>query len=132
MLPIVPMSKKNLASRQADRKRHNPVSSIHVRASSRVSVPCPSRRILSARDASNCSDVKEKPRFQAGVNAGRPRPLRGGLPPSTCFKFGGRPAGSPSKNTAKLLDVHGGKRLGGWFLPVPTVTILFEPGQEGY
>ena len=49
------------------RKRHNPVSSIHVRASSKVSVPCPFWRILSARDASNCSAVKEKPHFQAGV-----------------------------------------------------------------
>jgi hypothetical protein len=48
------------------RKRHRPVSSIHVRASSSVSAPCPFWRILSARDASNCSDVKEKPRFQAG------------------------------------------------------------------
>ena len=51
------------------RKRHNPVSSIHVRASSRVSVPCPFWRILSARDASNCSAVKEKPHFQAGAKA---------------------------------------------------------------
>ena len=51
------------------RKRHNPVSSIHVRASSSVSVPCPFRRILSARDASNCSAVKEKPHFQAGDRA---------------------------------------------------------------
>src|SRR5208337_4119944 len=73
------------------RKRQNPVSSIHVRASSRVSAPCPSRRILSERDASNCSDVKEKPHFQAGVSAGQPRPLRGGLPPPISFKFDGRP-----------------------------------------
>ncbi len=59
------------------RKRHNPVSSIHVRASSSVSVPCPFWRILSARDASNCSAVKEKPHFQAGVSAGQtPSPER--------------------------------------------------------
>ena len=51
------------------RKRHKPVSSIHVRASSNVSAPCPFWRILSARDASNCSAVKEKPHFQAGVTA---------------------------------------------------------------
>jgi hypothetical protein len=51
------------------RKRHNPVSSIHTRASSNVSVPCPFRRILSAREASNCSAVKEKPHFQAGDQA---------------------------------------------------------------
>src|ERR1039458_3396053 len=51
------------------RKRHNPVSSIHTRASSSVSAPCPFKRILSARDASNCSAVKEKPRFQAGDQA---------------------------------------------------------------
>ena len=51
------------------RKRHNPVSSIHVRASSNVRAPCPFWRILSARDASNCSAVKEKPHFQAGVTA---------------------------------------------------------------
>jgi len=51
------------------RKRHNPVSSIHVRASSSVRAPCPFWRILSARDASNCSAVKEKPHFQAGVTA---------------------------------------------------------------
>ena len=48
------------------RKRHKPVSSIHVRASSKVRVPSPFWRILSARAASNCSDVKEKPHFQAG------------------------------------------------------------------
>ena len=40
-----------------------------VRASSRVRAPCPFRRILSARDASNCSAVKEKPHFQAGDQA---------------------------------------------------------------
>jgi hypothetical protein len=34
-----------------------------------VSVPCPFKRILSERDASNCSAVKEKPHFQAGVLA---------------------------------------------------------------
>ena len=51
------------------RKRHNPVSSIHTRASSNVSAACPFKRILSARDASNCSAVKEKPQFQVGVQA---------------------------------------------------------------
>src|SRR5208337_4302314 len=113
------------------RKRHNPVSSIHVRASSRESVPGPFRRILSARDASNCSDVKEKPRFQAGVNAGLPRLLREGLPPCTCFKSDGRPAGSPSKNTAKRLDVHAGNWLGGSFSLTPIITTLYGPGQVG-
>src|SRR5208283_4582195 len=48
------------------RNRHNPVSSIHVRASSKVRVPTPFWRILSERDASSCSAVKEKPHFQAG------------------------------------------------------------------
>ena len=42
------------------RKRHNPVSSNHVRASSNVVAPIPFWRILSERDASNCSAVKEK------------------------------------------------------------------------
>ena len=51
------------------RKRHKPVSSIQVRASSSVRVPCPFWRILSARDASNCSAVKEKPHFQARAGA---------------------------------------------------------------
>ena len=51
------------------KKRHKPVSSIHTRASSSVSVPCPLKRILSAREASNCSAVKEKPHFQAGDQA---------------------------------------------------------------
>jgi hypothetical protein len=48
------------------RKRHNPVSSIQVRASSKVRAPFPFKRIRSARDASNCSAVKEEPHFQAG------------------------------------------------------------------
>ena len=42
------------------RKRHKPVSSSHVRASSKVSCPRPFWRILSERDASSCSAVKEK------------------------------------------------------------------------
>jgi hypothetical protein len=48
-----------VANWRRGKKRHNPVSSNHVRASSSVSSPGPFWRILSARDASICSDVKE-------------------------------------------------------------------------
>src|ERR1700739_1560918 len=54
------------------KKRQSPVSSIHVRASSKVSVPRPFWRILSARACTNCSDVKEKPQFRVGASARQP------------------------------------------------------------
>ena len=45
------------------------------------------------------------------------------------FRFGGRPAGSLSKNTAKLLDVHAGNWLGVPFLQVPTIATPYVSGQ---
>jgi len=162
------------------RKRQSPVSSSHVRASSREIAPIPFWRIRSARAASNCSDVKEEPLFQAGVTASTRRccvlsgltknrrnsrvaidkifqlwirrsfstvhrvavvPLGGGftslvgsfeaaflLP----FRFGGRPAGSLSKNTSKRLDVHAGNWLGVRSLQAPTIAIPYVRGQVGY
>src|SRR5665213_400694 len=88
------------------RKRHNPVSSIQVRASSRVKAPLPFKRIRSARDASNCSAVKEKPRFQAGDPAfsaiySSPESSFG------CRHFSGKPGsecGNPSEDTLRRLD----------------------------
>ena len=50
-------------------KRQSPVSSIHVRASSKVRVPRPFWRIRSERACTNCSDVKEKPHFRVGISA---------------------------------------------------------------
>jgi len=113
--------------------------------------PCPSRRILSARDASNCSDVKEKPRFQLAFwhfqntarylsswqsslpdgradltlqlyldipeNATRRPPVpKRRAATFHMFQIRWKAAGSPSKNTAKLLDVHGAR---GWWLVLP-------------
>ena len=48
------------------------------------------------------------------------------------FRFGGRPAGSLSKNTSKRLDVHAGNWLGVRSLQAPTIAIPYVRGQVGY
>jgi hypothetical protein len=47
-------------------------------------------------------------------------------------KRGGRPAGFPSTNTVKLLDVHAGNWLGDRFSLALTITILYVLDQERY
>ena len=65
------------------------------------------------------------------ATAGLPGPLGGR---ETTFplriKYGERPAGSLSKNTAKRLDVHAGSLLDAAFLQVPTIASPYVPGQE--
>ena len=85
------------------KKRHNPVSSIQVRASSSVSAPCPFWRILSERDASNCSAVKEKPHFQADENC-KPKTSR---PFKACPNVFARTCSVDSSVTAAGRSLHG-------------------------
>ncbi len=118
------------------RKRHNPVSSNHVRASSNVNCPA---SVLAHPFGARCFQLFRCQR-KTSLPGWQSQPATR-APESAAATFqvrwvsngpisGGRPAGFPSKNTAKLLDVHAGNWLGGWSSQVLTITILYVLDQE--
>jgi hypothetical protein len=124
MLPIALMSKKNLFSRLALQLLPEDVAS------------CLAMRKVAATLGLQTTKCFSFGSVAPGIQLLRRAtviPLGGGLPPSyVSFKFGGRPAGSLSKNTSKRSDVHAGNWLGVRSLQAPTIAIPYVPGQEEY
>ena len=73
---------------------------------------------------------RSRPKSRAPESASRHLPSAEESLPDP--KFGGRPAGFPSKSTEVRLDVHAGNWLGDWSLQALTITILYVLDQDVY
>ena len=105
LLPIALMSKKNLFSRLALQQTRNKASCVRPSKRSTLLTGCARLSIA----VSGCV-VPGWLCFAGLLLVCSPRGELGDF--LLAFRFGGRPAGSPSKNTAKRLDVHAGSWLG--------------------
>jgi hypothetical protein len=85
---------------------------------------CKVRRLSCAAPGCLCPLGRFTPGFPPPEGRDAACPLR--------IRYGGRPAGSLSKNTAKRLDVHAGSLLGTASSQVPTIATPYVRGQEGY